>query len=156
VFIGAGSFTGIGNDLSNNLYGGTGSDALSGMGGNDLIFGQGGSDTLSGGAGADYLDGGAGSDSMFGGADNDVYIIDDAADTVTEEAGEGIDAAWSLLSSYTLGANLEYLVFIGAGSFTGIGNDLSNNLYGGTGSDALSGMGGNDLIFGQGGSDTLS
>ncbi len=46
---------------------------------------------LTGNTGNNVLDGGAGADALKGGAGNDTYVIDAAADVVTELANEGTD-----------------------------------------------------------------
>jgi Ca2+-binding RTX toxin-like protein len=137
TYIGTGSFTGIGNELDNVITGG----ALS--------------DTLDGGLGSDTLIGGAGADLMIGGLGDDTYVVDDAGDQVTELAGEGTDTVQTLLSSYTLGSDLENLLLIGSGGFTGIGNGLDNVITGGAGNDALVGGAGSDDLLGGGGGDWL-
>jgi Ca2+-binding RTX toxin-like protein len=137
VFTGAGNFAGAGNELANGITGGTGNDTLSGLGGNDT------------------LNGAAGADALIGGLGNDTYIVDNAGDTVTELAGQGTDAVRTTLTSYTLGANLESLVFIGAGNFAGTGNELANGITGGAGSDTLIGLGGSDTLNGAAGADNL-
>ena len=96
-----------------------------------------------------------GADTMVGGLGNDTYVVDNAGDVVTENAGQGTDTVKTTLSSYTLGADLENLTFIGAGDFNGVGNALANTIIGGTGNDVLDGGGGNDTITGGGGADTL-
>ena len=42
--------------------------------------------------------GGIGADTMVGGAGNDTYFVDDAADTVFENASEGVDSVFSTVS----------------------------------------------------------
>ena len=144
-----------GNGLANVITGGAGGDVLSGAGGDDI---------LSGGAGNDMLDGGTGADAMAGGAGNDVYVVDDAGDTVTENAGEGVDEVRTARSSYALGANVENLLGTSNGGQSLTGNDLNNvvtggagtdSLYGGLGNDTLHGGDGNDTIFGGAGNDLL-
>ncbi|TBC97610.1 M10 family metallopeptidase C-terminal domain-containing protein [Rhizobium ruizarguesonis] len=128
TYIGTVAFTGTGNDLAN---------------------------TIRGAAGADTLDGGAGADSLIGGAGNDTYIVDDLADVVTEAAEVGIDTVRTTLAAYTLGANVESLLYTGSGSFTGTGNALVNTIIGGAGNDTLDGGTGNDTLIGGAGNDTL-
>ncbi|MGO7755564.1 beta strand repeat-containing protein, partial [Rhizobium ruizarguesonis] len=108
-----------------------------------------------GAAGADTLDGGAGADSLIGGAGNDTYIVDNAGDLVTEAAEVGIDTVRTTLAAYTLGANVESLLYTGSGSFTGTGNALVNTIIGGAGNDTLDGGTGNDTLIGGAGNDTL-
>jgi Ca2+-binding RTX toxin-like protein len=155
-FIGTGAFTGTGNALANTMIGGAGVDTLNGGGGNDTLNGLGGNDELIGDAGNDVLDGGGGIDAMAGGLGNDTYVVDDAADGVTELENQGTDGVRTALSSYTLGANVETLTFTGAGSFSGVGNGLANTIVGGAGSDTLQGEGGNDTLDGGAGVDTMT
>tara|TARA_R100001244_G_scaffold259_15_gene466 strand:- start:11440 stop:12615 length:1176 start_codon:yes stop_codon:yes gene_type:complete len=146
MFGGSGNFTGTGNALSNTIQGSVGNDRLSGLVGND---------TLTGGAGNDTLIGGSGNDSMSGGVGNDMYEVTDASDQVIEGAGQGTDTVWTSLSSYTLTANVENLMYGASGNFTGTGNALSNIIQGGVGNDRLSGLAGNDTLVGGAGNDTL-
>ncbi|MGO8012553.1 beta strand repeat-containing protein, partial [Rhizobium ruizarguesonis] len=96
-----------------------------------------------------------GADSLIGGAGNDTYIVDDLADVVTEAAEVGIDTVRTTLAAYTLGANVESLLYTGSGSFTGTGNALVNTITGGAGNDTLDGGTGNDTLIGGAGNDTL-
>ncbi|UTW07477.1 peroxidase family protein [Pseudomonas benzenivorans] len=146
VYSGSGNFTGTGNALANSIYGGSGNDVLSGGAGNDALIG---------GLGNDILRGREGNDTMIGGVGNDVYEVTDAGDVVIELAGEGMDTIWTGLLSYTLGANVENLVYSGSGNFTGTGNALANSIYGGSGNDVLSGGAGNDALIGGLGNDIL-
>jgi serralysin len=107
------------------------------------IVGAAGDDSLSGGAGNDVLNGLAGADDMRGGAGNDRYFVDDAADQVTEAAGEGIDTIYTDID-YTLQTGME-VENLRAHVDTGLrlgSNELNNNIVGGAGDDTLEGGGG--------------
>ncbi len=155
-FIGVGNFTGTGNALNNDIYGGAGNDTLSGGDGHDYLAGNGGDDSLYGGLGHDTLAGGIGADTMAGNDGNDAYVVDNVGDVVTELMGEGADIVYSLLATYTLAAQVESLQWNGSGSFTGTGNWLPNTIYGGGSDDILSGAGGNDELRGSAGNDILN
>ncbi|WP_176559242.1 hypothetical protein [Rubellimicrobium roseum] len=129
VLTGGASLTGTGNALDN------------------AITGNGGANTLDGGSGADVLAG-------LGG--NDTYVVDNAADTVVEVAGAGVDTVRTLLAAFSLAgvANVDHLTFIGSGNFTGTGNALINTLTGGGGNDLLDGGLGRDRLIGGAGDDT--
>ncbi len=77
-------------DATDNVMDGlAGDDSLAGLGGNDILIGSDGNDLLDGGAGADDLEGGFG---------NDTYVIDDSADVLWEEGGDGIDTVHASLT----------------------------------------------------------
>jgi Ca2+-binding RTX toxin-like protein len=144
-----------GDDGDDTLLGGEGHDVLTGDAGDDSLNGQGGNDTLAGGAGIDGLGGGAG---------NDTYIIDDAADTVSESSGQGTDLVQSSVS-YVLTSNVERLTLVGTSDLNGTGNNLANiltgndganTLDGATGNDTIDGGTGNDLVIGGDATDTLA
>ena len=135
TYVGTGSFEGTGNDLANILTGGAAADVLSGGDGNDTLDGSGGADAMNGGSG------------------HDTYVVDDVGDVVNELAGEGSDLVRATLISYTLGANVERLMFIGTGNFTGTGNAFANTIVGGAGDDLLSGLTGKDTLTGGDGAD---
>ncbi len=95
-------------------------------------------------------------DAMLGTTRDDIFLVDDAGDRITEAADAGFDRVETTLDSYTLPGNLEHLIRRGAADFTGSGNALANVMIGGAGSDALSGLSGNDDIAGNSGDDLLS
>jgi Ca2+-binding RTX toxin-like protein len=142
---------------SDNVVSGGNANAntLNGTAGHDIIFGLAGDDTLNGNNGNDILDGGAGKDNMIGGLGDDTYYVDNSGDKVTESSGQGTDSLLTTLSSYTLDKNVENLVFIGTGAFSGRGNDGDNLVVGGGGDDTLQGDKGNDILVGNAGADRL-
>ena len=117
------------------------------------LTGGDGNDALTGGLGNDRLVGGAGADSLAGRQGDDTYLVDDAADTVTELSGEGIDTVYAPLSQ-TLADNVENLTLTGADSINGTGNSLDNSLTGNSGNNRLDGGGGADTMVGGAGDDT--
>ncbi|RZJ40319.1 MAG: calcium-binding protein, partial [Brevundimonas sp.] len=137
TYTGTGTFTGVGNAIGNTIRGGAQRDVLLGQGGNDILIG---------GTGA--------ANELYGGEGDDYYILQ-VADTVIEGAGAGNDTVDARISTYTLGANIENLIYGGSGNFTGTGNSLNNLIVGGAGNDVLRGGGGNDTIQGGEGSDTV-
>lgn len=137
------------------LYGDNGKDYLSGDDGNDTLYGGNGVDTLLGGAGDDRLDGGRGGDNMSGGDGNDTYVVDSRPDKISENQNEGLDTVETSLNKYALGSNLENLAYTGSKNFSGTGNELDNQITGGSGNDILSGGDGNDTLIGGAGNDTL-
>jgi VCBS repeat-containing protein len=159
-YTGSANFDGTGTALKDILNGGIGNDTLKGMAGDDKLFGNGGNDTLVGGDGKDTLDGGDGTNMLDGGTGDDTYEIHSASavNTIFEAAGAagGLkDTVRTSLASFTLAANVEALVYTGAGAFTGIGNDGANSITGGGGSDSLSGGIGLDTLDGGLGDDIM-
>lgn len=124
-------------------------EMLSGTVNNDRLLGLNGNDTL---------DGGAGADEMIGGAHNDTYTVDNTGDVVTELAGGGTDTIHTTLTNFALDelGNVENLMFIGSGNFTGQGTSAANTLTGGAGNDSLDGGAGNDRLVGGVGNDTYT
>ncbi len=95
-------------------------------------------------------------DALLGTAGDDIFLVDNAGDRITEAANAGFDRVETTLDSYTLAGNVEALIRRGAADFMGNGNALANVMIGGAGSDALNGLGGNDDIAGNSGDDMLS
>ena len=108
---------------------------------------------LVGNTGNNQLDGQGGADTLRGGAGDDIYIVDNVGDVVTELAGEGIDLVKSAIS-YTLGANVEKLTLSDATDINATGNALANTLTGNTGNNILDGGAGADTLSGGAGNDT--
>ena len=127
------------------------SDALSGLGGNDRLDGRAGDDTL---------DGGSGSDVLVGGVGNDTYVVDTAADIVSEATGQGTADRVLASGSFTLGTgvDVEFLETTNAGGTKPInltGNAIDNRITGNGGANVLSGGDGNDTLLGRSGRDIL-
>lgn len=150
VFVGTGSFKGIGNALNNALVGGTAND------------------DLRGGDGHDWIDGAGGQDTMYGGTGYDTYTVDNAGDKIIEIEAESngavvdnsLDTIRTKLAIYSMNTpnvvgNVENLEYFGTASFNGTGNALANTIKGGVNGDTLSGLGGDDRLEGGGGIDTL-
>ena len=138
------------------INGTSGNDTLFGTSVSDTINGLGGDDTLWGYGGNDRLDGGTGADTMYGGIGNDIYTVDNVGDSAIENDLEGTDQIKTSLTSYTLPAYVEKLLFTGSGSFTGTGNIENNEIMGGGSGDTLSGADGVDVLWGGNGNDTLN
>ncbi len=135
TLIGSADINGTGNTLANYLTGNSGVNSLSGGNGNDT------------------LDGGAGADSLVGGAGNDIYYLDNAGDTITENASEGTDLVYSSIT-YTLGTNLENLTLTGTANINATGNTVANILTGNAGNNVFEGGAGNDTMSGGAGDDS--
>ena len=136
---------------SDFIFGGLGLDFLFGENGNDELDGGGGNDELDGGNGNDILNGGSGADKMKGGDGDDIYFVSSLADIVIELPNQGNDTVKCSASVYQLTANVERLMFIGVGNFTGAGNNLDNEIIGGSGNDRLVSNGSGDDDFNGGG-----
>ena len=140
------------------LDGRDGNDTLSGNAGADILLGGKGSDTLAGGGGDDRLNGGKGADAMSGSVGDDLYVVDNAGDVVTELANQGTDKVRASVS-YSLNtaaaAGVEVLALTGGGDLDGEGNALANQITGTKGDNELRGLGGDDVLTGLKGRDTL-
>ncbi|CAN7188230.1 M10 family metallopeptidase C-terminal domain-containing protein [Rhizobium leguminosarum] len=142
--------------LIENVRAGSGSDTIVGNEADNTLWGNAGNDSLTGDSGNDTLDGGAGIDKMSGGVGNDVYIVDNANDTVIENANEGTDTVRTAVGDFTLGTNVENLTYTGTDGFAGYGNAADNVITGGTRFDWLDGKAGADTLIGGAGDDTYT
>jgi Ca2+-binding RTX toxin-like protein len=140
VYVGTSSagFNGHGNKFANRIVGGAYNDILAGI------------------AGDDYLDGGLGADILRGGTENDIYIVDNAGDSVEELANEGIDEVRTSLATYVLPVHTEKLGALNDVAHDFRGNNLANTVTGGAGADIIRLQdGGNDTAMGGGGADAF-
>jgi Ca2+-binding RTX toxin-like protein len=142
-------------NVENLTLSGTAANNATGNGDANVLTGNSGANVLTGLGGNDTLNGGTGNDTMLGGLGDDIYVVDTAGDVVTEQAGEGSDTVQTTLASYTLGANVENLIFTNSAVHTGTGNTLDNALTGNSASNTLAGLDGNDTLTGGAGNDTL-
>lgn len=91
---------------------------------------------------------------MRGGAGDDVYMVDDVDDVVIEDGNGGKDEVRTSVSTYVLPANVEVLVYTGAGASSLRANALDNLVTGGAGNDLfLLQDGGEDSASGGAGDD---
>jgi Ca2+-binding RTX toxin-like protein len=128
-------------------------NTITGNSSDNVLFGDAGDDTIIGNAGNDTLDGGAGADRMTGGTGDDVYVVDNAKDTVTERPNEGTDTIETTLASFSIAklSAIENLTYTELSSATLVGNASVNTLTSNSGADRLDGgVGGDSLIGGDG------
>ncbi len=110
---------------------------------------------ITGNTAANILDGATGIDTLVGGAGDDIYILDTATDTVTENANEGTDTAQSSVTQTSLAANVENLTLTGTSAIDGAGNALNNTISGNAANNNISGGAGNDTADGGVGVDSF-
>ncbi|WGE90182.1 Ig-like domain-containing protein [Actinobacillus arthritidis] len=148
------AFIGYGTQIE-NAVGGSGNDEIIGNKADNNINGGAGDDTLKGGEGNDYLNGGEGADKLFGEADNDIYIIDNNGDVITELSGEGEDTVYSSVD-YSLSENVENLILTGTIATSAVGNAQDNTLVANNIGNILNGKSGIDRLIGGLGKDQLT
>ncbi|KAE9534663.1 hypothetical protein A1D25_00265 [Ursidibacter arcticus] len=146
------AFIGYGTQIE-KLIGSDYGDTLTGNKADNVIWGGKGNDTINGGEGNDYLDGGLGEDKLSGGLGNDIFVVDNAKDTVIELTDQGTDTVHSYIN-YTLPDNVENLHLYGAAK-EATGNDLNNEIKGNAADNVLKGGKGVDTLTGNAGKDTF-
>ncbi len=109
---------------------------------------------LQGNSANNSINGAAGADTMIGGSGNDTYYVDNAGDSIVENAGEGYDLVYAA-ASHAMGGNVEDLTLQGSAAINGTGNAADNVITGNSGVNTIIGGGGNDTLYGNQGNDTL-
>ena len=132
---------------------GTGDVDATGDGGANVLTGNSGNNVLEGLGGKDILDGGAGSDTLKGGANDDIYVIDEAGDQITDLGGADLIKSHISLSLASF-AGIEDLILLGTANINATGDGLANVITGNSGDNILDGGGGTDTLIGGNGNDT--
>ena len=119
--------------------------------------------TITGNDGDNVLNtGGAGAaDAMSGNGGNDTYIVNNAADTISEIAGDGTADRLQTNVSYVLGtaADIEFIETTnaaGTGALNMTGSNSAQTITGNAGANVLDGKLGNDTLVGDAGNDTFA
>jgi Ca2+-binding RTX toxin-like protein len=97
---------------------------------------------------------------MLGGSGDDTYYVDNAADVVTEEVGEGTLDQVRTSTTYVLAAGSEVEVLettfqAGTTALDLVGNKFNNTINGNDGVNTVVGGLGLDVMTGSGGGDTF-
>ncbi|MCU7251073.1 M10 family metallopeptidase C-terminal domain-containing protein, partial [Pseudomonas koreensis] len=110
---------------------------------------------LTGNSGDNTLNGGVGADTMIGGDGVDTYYVDNVGDVIieTDASPTAYDRVFSSID-YTLGGNVENLLFVGTANLRGTGSDVANRMTGNSGDNILDGGLGADTLMGGLGNDT--
>jgi trimeric autotransporter adhesin len=146
----------VSGEIENFEVLGTAAVKLTGNAADNRLVGNSAINRIEGGAGNDVLDGGAGADVLIGGSGDDRYVVDNAADTITELAGQGNDTVAASISwALTGGSNIENIQLLGEGDLIATGDAGANVLVGNGGRNVIRGLGGNDTLDGGGNADVL-
>ncbi|MCB5207811.1 Ig-like domain-containing protein [Methylovorus mays] len=128
--------------------------SLTGNALDNALTGNAAINTISGGDGDDTLDGGAGADTLDGGAGDDMYLVDNLADAITDASGADTIKATLAKGTYVLADGLENLILGGKAAINGTGNAADNTLAGNAAANRLDGGVGADAMTGGLGNDT--
>jgi Ca2+-binding RTX toxin-like protein len=106
----------------------------------------------------DTLVGNEANNELRGGLGSDIYVVQNAGDTIVEFGGQGNDEVRTSVS-YTLTAGADVEIFRttddnGTAAINLTGNTSGNNIIGNNGDNVINGGGGNDTLTGRGGNDT--
>jgi Ca2+-binding RTX toxin-like protein len=123
------------------------------------LTGNAANNQIIGNNGDNFIDGGAGVDQLSGRGGNDLYFVDNANDSVSESAGQGLDEVRTSVSfTLTAGADVENLRTIdddGAVAIDLAGNETGNVVRGNNGANVINGGAGDDELTGLGGQDAF-
>ena len=116
-------------------------------------------DVLTGDNESNLLQGGLGADALAGNGGGDIYLVDNAGDTITENGGRGIDTVLAN-GSYVLtaGADVELLATanpIDTAAIDLTGNATGNVVLGNAGNNVINGGDGHDTLTGLAGADSF-
>ncbi|MDP4299845.1 beta strand repeat-containing protein, partial [Leptothrix discophora] len=140
--------------IENVTLTGTANVDATGDGNANVLTGNSGTNTLSGLGGNDTLDGAAGADVLVGGLGDDSYVLD-AADTITESAGQGSDTILTAASYALAVANVENVTLTGSANVDATGDAVANRLTGNSGNNTFNAGDGNDTVVGGDGNDFM-
>jgi Ca2+-binding RTX toxin-like protein len=92
---------------------------------------------------------------LIGGNGNDLYVVDNVSNSITENDAEGTDSVQSSVT-FTLSSHVENLTLTGKTAINGTGNDQDNIIAGNTAANTLNGGIGNDTLDGGADNDSLT
>ena len=111
---------------------------------------------LIGNSGANRIDGMQGADTMQGGLGDDVYVVDNLGDRITEASNAGYDSIESSVTYSLSGLQVERLTLTGTDAVSASGNSLVNTIVGNNAANVIDGGGGADRLRGNGGADRFA
>ena len=91
---------------------------------------------------------------MLGGTGDDIYIVDNSGDTITENSGEGTDLIQSSISYTASDIDVENITLTGSSNINANGNNAAN-IISNSGNNILKGFGSSDTIYANEGNDYI-